>query len=75
MAVNLIRERSGENEEDYKLTISTWGSRKIIPSLKKMWEGTPAFFDGLQIATLLAPPLAYLANSFASVSLGYCSVE
>jgi len=65
-------ERVEQDNEDYKLVVSTWAKRQIIPSLKRMWEGTPAWFNGLQIIT--TPTIAGLiTHKFASVSLGYCS--
>jgi len=96
--------RARSDEEDYELTVSSWGNSLTIDSLKKMWEGTPVLFDGTQVATAAAAATAVastiiketveetpdwldelqtttaiiastapLTESFASVSLGYCS--
>jgi hypothetical protein len=59
--------RTTSDEEDYELTVSNWGDRKTLPSLKRMWEGTPFLFDRVQVAN---PIITY---RIASVSLGYCS--
>jgi hypothetical protein len=68
VAITAISRRMDSDEEDYELTISNYAGRKIIESLKKMWEGTPDWFDGAQMTIAAATAMATIATTMVASS-------